>query len=130
MQLPRLDLYLTFWIFLWILLFTFKMVDYSPKILVLVAVIYTVYEVIILIPTGYYSYMLFNIITKSVAIALVINSSIQVLPAVVAVLVYLLYIYLNKQHVYNIYGAKAVRERAECINTRSDWWVCITPKPL
>lgn len=112
MELPRLDLYLSYWIILWLILFLSNVLQYSPKLILLLALLYSIYESYVVIHIQHFTYIFINVSIKTIALLLVINSSIDIIPTIILVCAYILYIYANKQRIHTLYGVEAIRERA------------------
>lgn len=112
MELPRVDLYLSYWIIVWLILFLSNVVHYSPKLILLLAFLYSIYEAYVVISIRHFTYVIINISIKIIALLLVINSSIDVFPTIILICAYIAYIYANKQTIHGLYGEDAIRERA------------------
>lgn len=113
-ELPRPSLlYFSHWIFAWVILFIFGIIQYSPKFILSLALLYVVYEINILASPRFFYYNLFNVATKLIALGLVFNSEFHIIPSVVLLLLYVVYIYCINRTIMSIYGADAIRLRAE-----------------
>jgi len=68
----RFDLVFSYWIYLWYLLYTFKMTSYSPKLALLLGLIYNSVMLLMM--------FLYHTKTKTIISFIVINTFIKVLP--------------------------------------------------
>ena len=85
MEVLRIDLVFSYWIYAWYVLYTFKMIRYSPKLALMIGLIYNFMMLIMM--------LLYDTRIKTIISFIVINTLIKVFP---------LYYLINEKILYEI----------------------------
>jgi hypothetical protein len=115
----RFDLLLSTWIFIWFVLFGFKMVRFNPSLILILSFALVAFEVVILKYYGIQTYDLVKFIIVNVIfikllplISLALNGDLLVTLqdtyfTIFLVMIYTLYLYANHINAYNYYKVLA-----------------------
>jgi len=111
----NIDLILSYWIFLWFLLFCFGLIKYNPFLLLCLGLLFSFYEIYYLISKKASKYNIIkftfiNIILKSIPVIILFlmnknkcNMN-DLLFSIVFVSIYLLYLHFNNTNIIEIYN--------------------------
>ena len=106
----RIDFVFSYWIFTWYLLFIFKYTKYSPKLVLIIALIHNTILLMIMI---FYKYNIYNILFYCI-----INLFIKIIPlwtlrnnksydikaTLTLVIIYMIWLYINNTNVIIVYN--------------------------
>ena len=108
----RLDFIFSYWIFIWYILYILKIVKYSPKFALYVAMIDNIILLSILIykKSSIYDitkFLAINTFIKYLPIYTLLDEKIKtkdIIATIILFLIYIIYVYVNKNDIYNIYN--------------------------
>ena len=122
----RKDLLFSYWIFLWFLLFYYKILPYNPKIFIIIGLLYSCIDLILqfiyLHPLlGLFWYLIRTIIIKVIPLYLIWNVSVTVIDILFGIGLFIVYVL----YTYICYGSiiKMIEVFKHRINYKNDFYI-------